>query len=88
MSSFPTAMGSPAGLRGLLWRVWNLADGQRPVPQIARDAAASLDQVLEALDLLDHVGLLDRDTALQSGLPAPAAWAGAAGLALAPLRAR
>ena len=85
MSSFPCAIGSPAGLRGLLWRVWNLANGQRPVPQIARETVASLEQVMEALDLLDHVGLLDRDAAPQSG---PAAWVGAGALALAPLPPR
>ena len=69
MTQFPCAKGSPSGLSGLLLRVWQLADGQRPVFMIAAALACSVDQVWTALDLLDHVGLL----APCGGLPVPAA---------------
>jgi len=77
MSQTPCAIGSPEGLRGLLHRVWLLADGRRSLPQIAREAMASLEQVADALDLLDHVGLLSRADA-RAQPPALPAWLSAA----------
>lgn len=54
----PRAQGSSSGLRGLLLRVWTLADGRRSPEAIADALGAPAEQVRDALDLLDHAGLV------------------------------
>jgi hypothetical protein len=63
MTDYPCAKGSPSGLSDLLLRIWTLADGRTCVADIATAANASRGQVLDGLDLLDHVGLLVRGAA-------------------------
>jgi predicted ArsR family transcriptional regulator len=58
MTDYPCAKGSPAGLSGLLLRIWTLSDGRTRVGDIAAAVGVTRRQVLDGLDLLDHVGLL------------------------------
>jgi hypothetical protein len=70
----PCAQGSSSGLRGLLLRVWSLADGLRSPAEIAAAAGIAEDELRDALDVLQHVGLMR----------APLLEAQGAGLASAP----
>lgn len=69
MTDRPHAKGCPNGLRGLLLRVWTLADGRRGPAEIAAAAAASAQEVRDALSLLAHVGLM-QGVAEEPALPA------------------